>query len=313
VTHPGGRLDVVVAGLHPEVSRTRAAIWIKEGRVQVEGRVELRPSAAIAPGASVVLDVPSPIPAMAIAQDLPLRIVDQDDDLAVIDKDPGMVVHPAPGHPDGTLVNALLFHLRGLSGIGGEERPGIVHRLDRGTSGLLVVAKHDVAHRTLAAQFARHTAERRYLALVYGIPEEQGTIRSLLARHHRDRLKYASTDREELGKVAITHFRRIAVAGRLSLVGCRLETGRTHQVRVHMFESGFPLVGDGLYKRKVDALPVKVRSLVESLGDRPLLHAASLSLDHPRTGERKRWVAPVHADMAAVLRALEIPDNLWEP
>ncbi len=298
------RLDVRVAELVPALSRSRAARLVKDGRVTVDGVVEARPSAKVPEGAEVVVDVPPPAPVDVEAQDLPLAVVYEDADLVVIDKAAGMVVHPAPGHQDGTLVNALLHHVDDLSGIGGEERPGIVHRLDRGTSGLLVVAKHDLAHRALAEQFAAHTAGRVYLALVHGAPKsDAGRVESLLARHPRDRLRMASGAQ---GRRAVTHWRVLARAGTVSLIECRLETGRTHQVRVHLSEQGWPILGDRLYARKGHRPPATLRGLVDPEGERPLLHAFQLHLAHPRTGEALAFEAPPPADFQAVLDALGI-------
>ena len=196
-----GRLDVVVAELVGVVSRSQAARLIRDGHVEVSGEVQSRPSAKVHAGSVVRVRVPPPLPTDVAPQALPLSIVYQDSAVAVIDKAAGMVVHPGPGHPDGTLVNALLHHLTDLSGIGGEERPGIVHRLDRGTSGLLVVAKHDTAHRHLAAQFANHEAGRIYLALCHGAPrQDEGRIESTLARHPKDRVRMASTDGPGAGR-----------------------------------------------------------------------------------------------------------------
>ena len=308
-----GRLDAVVAASIPELSRSRAASLVKAGAVQVDGQVITRTSHSVSVGAQLRVDVPAPVPMGARPQDLPLAIVHEDDDLVVIDKAAGMVVHPGPGHPDGTLVNALLHHVRGLSGIGGVQRPGIVHRLDRGTSGLLVVAKHDQAHQHLAAQFAAHTAERLYLAVVHGaLRASAGTVRSHLARHSGDRKRWASTDHAEHGKEAITHWVRRGVRGQISLVQCRLETGRTHQVRVHLTELGYPLLGDPTYRIGGRRPPATIREKVKALGARPLLHAWSLSLDHPRTGERCTWTARLPEDMRDIVEVLELVDALPE-
>lgn len=302
-----GRVDAVLAGVVEGLSRSRLAQLVKEGRVHIDGQLARKPSDKVSAGQTLTVKVPPPAPTEAVPQDLPLRIVHQDADLAIIDKAPGRVVHPGPGHPDGTLVNALLHHLDDLSGIGGEIRPGIVHRLDRGTSGLLVVAKHDRAHRHLAEQFAAHTAERLYLAVVHGaVPSGAGTVRSRLARHPRDRLRWASTDDPEAGRHAVTHWERLAAAGTVSLVQCRLETGRTHQVRVHLCEQGHPLIGDPLYTRRRSRVPASIRDLVGELVARPLLHAWSLSLDHPSDGRRRTWLAPVPPDMAAILGRLDL-------
>ncbi len=296
------RLDRAIVVLFPDVSRSRAAALIREGAVRVNGKVVEKPAESVVPGQDVEVTMPDAAPDTAIAQELPLRIVYEDSDLLVIDKDAGMVVHPAPGHADGTLVNALLHHVDDLSGIGGVLRPGIVHRLDRGTSGLLVVAKHDKAHRWLAEQFAEHTAGRRYLALCLGSPKEnQGTVRSLLARHPTDRLRFASGER---GKTAVTHWTCVSRAGTVSLIECRLETGRTHQVRVHLSEQGWPIIGDPLYGRRSTKLPATLRGLVDP--ERPLLHAWQLRLVHP-DGSERLFTAPLPADFVAALAALEVP------
>lgn len=299
-----GRLDAVVAASVPDLSRSRAAALVKQGAVAVDGLVVSRVSTAVVVGSLLVVDVPDAVADKAVAQDLPLDIVYQDDDMAIINKAAGMVVHPAAGHPDGTLVNALLHHLDGLSGIGGVARPGIVHRLDRGTSGLLVVAKHDVAHHGLAAQFADHSANRRYWALCQGVPKvASGTVRTHVARHPRDRVRWASTDGQS-GKLAVTHWERLDVAGEICLIGCRLETGRTHQVRIHMTESGWPLLGDPVYKRKGRRLPASIRELVAP--NRPLLHAWRLALTHPISGEPLVFTAEPPPDYQATLDALGI-------
>ncbi len=299
-----GRVDAVVAALFPELSRSRAAALVREGAVTVDGLVAPRPSLSVQAGAVVSVDVPPLRPAEAEPQDLPLRIAFEDRDLVVVDKEAGVVVHPSPGHPDHTLVNALLHHVGELSGIGGVERPGIVHRLDRGTSGLMVVAKHDVAHRALAAQFAEHSARRRYLALCCGAPrQERGRIASRLARHPRDRVRFASTDGQ--GKEAVTWWYRLVLGQGASLVGCVLETGRTHQIRVHLSESGWPIAGDGLYGRRKLLPPALARLLPAEL-DRPMLHAWQLGLTHPRTGERLLFTAPPPPDFLAAIAAVGV-------
>lgn len=302
-----GRADTVLAELLPDLSRSRLAALIKGGWVAVDGQPVRRPASKVHAGSVLTVAVPPPVPTEAQPQDLPLRIVHEDDDLAVIDKAPGMVVHPGPGHPDGTLVNALLHHLDGLSGIGGVVRPGIVHRLDRGTSGLLVVAKHDRAHQHLAAQFAAHTAGRHYLALCLDGPARaSGTVRSQLARHPRDRVRWASTDDPAHGKRAVTHW-QVLDRGALTLVECRLETGRTHQVRVHLTEQGWPLAGDPLYKRRGLPVPATLRPHVPD--NRPMLHAWVLQLEHPSTGEPCKFTAAPPADFTALATAagLTIP------
>ncbi|MBW1881301.1 MAG: RluA family pseudouridine synthase, partial [Deltaproteobacteria bacterium] len=278
-----GRLDTVLAATFADLSRARAASLVKGGCVAVGERTTTRPATRVAAGEVLTVELPDPVPATSTPQALPLDIVYQDGALVVVDKRAGMVVHPSAGHPDGTLVNALLHHVKDLSGIGGVERPGIVHRLDRGTSGLLVVAKTDAAHASLAAQFAAKTTGRRYLALCLGNPaEDAGTLRSFLGRHPRDRLRWASTD-GTWGKAAITHWQVLARAGTVCLLACRLETGRTHQVRVHLTEAGWPLLGDPVYKRRGRRAPATLREFLAAHPERPLLHAWRLAFDHPDT------------------------------
>lgn len=306
------RLDTAVASGIEDLSRAQAARLIRDGHVRIDDHAEQRPAARVSAGTRVTVDVPAPVPAEAQAQALPLTVVYEDPHLAVVDKPAGMVVHPAPGHADGTLVNALLHHLDGLSSIGGSQRPGLVHRLDRGTSGLLVVAKDDRSHRALSDQFAAHTAGRIYLAWVHDPPKaESGTVTSQLARHPRDRLRYASTDGAQ-GKRAVTHWERLAKRGTVGLMRCRLETGRTHQVRVHLSELGCPLLGDDLYARRTASpVPASVRALVAPAGERPLLHAWQLRFTHPVTGEALRFVAEPPTDFRAVADALDV--GLPEP
>ncbi len=301
-----GRLDAVLTAAIPEdLSRARVTALIKSGVATVDGTVVKRPSVKVRAGQILAITIPAPAQDHAQPQDIPLDIVYQDADVVVVNKPAGMVVHPAPGHPDGTLVNALLHHITDLSGVGGVQRPGIVHRLDKGTSGLLVVAKNDQAHRALQAQFADRTAGRTYLALVRGAPVlPSGTIQSIIARHPTQRHKYASTTRD--GKPAITHWKVVARAGRLTLVKCKLETGRTHQIRVHLTEKGWPLVGDPLYRRRGAGLPATARELVDPAANRPFLHAWKLQFVHPSTEQPMSFAAPLPSDFTALLDALEI-------
>ncbi len=235
-----------------------------------------------------------------------LVVVHEDDALVVVDKPAGLVVHPGAGHPDGTLVNGLIHRYDTLSPQGLPDRPGIVHRIDAGTSGLLVCARTQAAHDALAAQFAAHTTQRRYLALVWGRRiDDEGTIRTTYGRHGRDRRKFSGRVRD--GKRAVTHWRVISRYPRCTWIECRLETGRTHQIRVHLAEAGHPLVGDPLYGegRKVDR-PQALRQLGPELGlKRQALHAASLGFVHPTTGATVRFEAPVPDDISALLAALE--------
>ncbi|MEZ4240298.1 MAG: RluA family pseudouridine synthase [Myxococcota bacterium] len=309
VVAKGQRLDVAVAEGVPALSRAQAARLIGEGRVWVAGQAVVRPAAKVTAGDAVEVEVPPPAPVDVVPQALPLPVVYQDDAIAVVDKPAGMVVHPAPGHADGTLVNALLHHLDGLSSVGGVQRPGLVHRLDRGTSGLVVVARTDAAHRALSAQFADHSAGRTYLAWVHDPPAaDAGTCDSVLARHPRDRLRYASTDDPARGKRAVTHWVVLARQGRVGLVQARLETGRTHQVRVHLRELGCPLLGDGLYAWKGSSpLPATLRGRTDPSGQRPMLHAWQLALTHPSTGAPMRFVAAPPPDFAAIAEALALP------
>jgi 23S rRNA pseudouridine1911/1915/1917 synthase len=292
-----GRLDRVIAAvLEGDASRARIIAWIRAGAVRVEGAVVVRPSTKIRVGMSIRVEIPEPVAWTVGPEDIDLEVVYQDEDVAVVNKPAGMVVHPGPGHPCGTLVNALLHHLDGLSGVGGVLRPGIVHRLDKGTSGLLVVAKHDAAHQALAGQFADRTAGRNYLALCHGVPSQRrGTMRSKLRRHPTDRIRFASG---EEGREAITDWMVVGKASGLSLVECKLRTGRTHQIRVHMLELGHPLVGDPTYRRRKQAVPAEVGPIPP---DRPMLHAWVLRFDHPTSGDPMRFSASLPEDMAGTL------------
>jgi 23S rRNA pseudouridine1911/1915/1917 synthase len=312
------RLDRALAAAWSDLSRSRLQGLIREGRVAVNGAQVLDPSLKIAPGAAVVLDLPAPVAAAPAGEAIALEIVYEDDDVIVIDKPPGLVVHPAAGHATGTLVNALIAHCGdSLSGIGGVKRPGIVHRLDKDTSGLLVIAKNDRAHQSLADQFADHgrtgPLERAYLALVWGLPNRhRGTVEAALGRSAQNREKMAVVP-EERGRYAITHFEveeplpSHALEPLASLVRCELETGRTHQIRVHMTHIGHPLLGDALYgsgfKTKANRLPDAAQAALLAL-DRQALHAAVLGFEHPRSGETLRFESPLPDDMAALLAAL---------
>jgi 23S rRNA pseudouridine1911/1915/1917 synthase len=318
---PGERLDKALAAAVPEalaLSRTRLQELIHDGAVaDADGTRLTDPRQRLAPGTELVISLPEPTPISAIAEQIPLVIVHEDAHLLVLDKPVGLVVHPAPGQPDGTLVNALLHHCGGtLSGIGGRLRPGIVHRIDKDTSGLLVVAKSDRAHQGLAAQFKAHDLERRYLAVVRGAPdradprlahlagigwEPDGALRieGNIGRHPGDRKRMTVLIGD--GKRAVTRVRVLERFGtEASLVECRLETGRTHQIRVHMTFAGHPLAGDAVYGRRRDPSP---------LGSFPrqALHAASLGFVHPVTGEPLRFEAPLPQDMEDLLAALRAP------
>lgn len=299
----GMRLDKALAELLPELSRERLKALIVEGQVTSASR-SLNPSMKVATGQVFTVTLPPPAEAEAVAQDIPLAIVHEDADLIVIDKPAGLVVHPAAGNLDGTLVNALLHHCQGqLSGIGGVARPGIVHRIDKDTSGLLVVAKSDRAHEGLAQQFAAHSIDRLYAAIVYGVPHPAaGTVDGWIGRSDADRKKMA-VHREGRGKQAVTHYRTLQKLRGAALVECRLETGRTHQVRVHMTHLGHPLIGDPVYGRERKGF----KSILETLGfRRQALHAKRLGFIHPVTGESLCFDSQIPADMQELLSELHV-------
>jgi 23S rRNA pseudouridine1911/1915/1917 synthase len=315
----GRRLDAWLAGAVPDLSRSRAKALIAGGSVAIGGATIEEPKRPVKPGERVTIDLPPPVPAEPEGELIPLSVVYEDDALIVIDKPAGLVVHPAAGNHTGTLVNALIAHCgASLSGIGGVMRPGIVHRLDKDTSGLLVVAKTDRAHRGLAAQFADHgrtgPLERGYLALAWGTPDRtQGTIALPLGRSLRNREKI-EVKRREGGREAITHYQVAETYGPAglppvaTLVECRLETGRTHQIRVHLAAIGHPVIGDSTYgagfATKVALLPESARQLAADF-PRQALHAYLLGFEHPVSGEEMHFESPIPADMAALAEALE--------
>ncbi len=296
----GQRLDKALAEASG-LSRERVKALIAEGRVLLDGAPVAQPAAKSTAGAAFRIHVPPAIPAKAAPQQIPLVIVHEDEHLIVIDKPAGLVVHPAAGNPDGTLVNALLHHCAGrLSGIGGVARPGIVHRIDKDTSGLLVVAKTDPAHEGLARQFADHSIERAYLALVNGQPlPPAGTIANRIGRSAVNRKKMAILkERDSRGKRAVTHYRTLERLGPAALVECRLETGRTHQVRVHLASIGHALLGDPIYG-KADS---KLKPLLSQLSfRRQALHAAILGFVHPISGKTVRFSSELPADMQELM------------
>jgi 23S rRNA pseudouridine1911/1915/1917 synthase len=299
----GWRLDRALAAAVPTLSRERLKALISSGRVTGPAGLVRDPAAKAIAGAYQV-SVPEPAPAHNEAQDIALDIVFEDDHLLVVDKPAGMVVHPAAGNLDGTLVNALLHHCAGrLSGIGGVARPGIVHRIDKGTSGLLVVAKTDRAHEGLARQFAAHSIDRRYLAVVAGLPSPLGgKVDAPLARSSANRQKMAIVEGSR-GKRAVTHYKVLRPLREASLVECRLETGRTHQVRVHMTSLGHPLLGDPAYGRTKSVH----RELLKRLHfERQALHAAELGFNHPVTDEALSFKSAVPSDMQELLSALAL-------
>src|ERR1700738_3988416 len=311
------RLDRVLAVLRPELSRSRLKALILAGSVTARGAPLRDPAYHVAKGDTITIDVPEAAPPAPGAEDIPLDIAYEDDDIIVIDKPKGLVVHPAAGHETGTLVNALIAHCGAtLSGIGGVKRPGIVHRLDKDTSGLMVVAKNDRAHASLTAQFANHgrtgQMERGYLAFVWGVPNRQrGTVDAPIDRHPHAREKMAV---REGGREAVTHWEiKQTFKGRdgkpvASLLACRLETGRTHQIRVHLAHIGHPLMGDLVYgphfKTKASHLGPRSQAALVALG-RQALHAYLLGLEHPKTGELLHWEAPLPEDLLLLRGALQ--------
>lgn len=310
------RLDRVLAQRTPELSRSRLKALILAGSVTV-GDAEIRdPAYHVIRGDTIIIDVPEAVAAEPQGEDIALDIVFEDDDIIVIDKPKGLVVHPAAGHATGTLVNALIAHCgSSLSGIGGVKRPGIVHRLDKDTTGLMVVAKNDQAHQSLTAQFADHgrtgPMERGYMAFAWGVPNRpHGTIDAPIDRHPHAREKMAV---RQGGREAVTHYEVLeSFVGRdgkpvASLLACQLETGRTHQIRVHLAHIGHPLMGDSVYgahfKTKAGHLSAEGKDTLTALG-RQALHAYLLALEHPRTGELLRWERALPEDLLLLQQAL---------
>jgi 23S rRNA pseudouridine1911/1915/1917 synthase len=310
------RLDRVLAARRPELSRSRLKALILAGSVTVKGAPVRDPAYHVTGGDTITIDVPEAVPAEPAGEDIALDIVYEDDDIIVIDKPRGLVVHPAAGHETGTLVNALIAHCgTSLSGIGGVRRPGIVHRLDKDTTGLMVVAKNDGAHQSLTEQFADHgrTGEMRrgYMAFVWGVPNRQrGTVEAPIDRHPFAREKMAV---RPSGRQAVTHWElRESFTGNdgkpvAALLACQLETGRTHQIRVHLAHVGHPLMGDAVYgphfKTKAGHLGPGSRAALTALG-RQALHAYLLVLEHPVSGEILHWESPLPADLALLQESL---------
>jgi 23S rRNA pseudouridine1911/1915/1917 synthase len=301
----GWRLDRALAAALPTISRERLKALISSGEVRDSHGKQVRdPASKAQASACYEISIPVPAPAHNEAQDIALNVVFEDDHLLVVDKAAGMVVHPAAGNLDGTMVNALLHHCAGrLSGIGGVARPGIVHRIDKDTSGLLVVARTDVAHEGLAKQFAKHSIDRRYLAIVAGLPNPpSGTVDAPLARSSANRQKMAIVS-EGRGKRAVTHYRLLTPLREAAMVECRLETGRTHQVRVHMTSIGHPLLGDPAYGRTKTVH----RELLNQLDfKRQALHAAGLGFVHPVTRQSLSFESALPSDMQELFRALTV-------
>lgn len=290
----GGRADAVLAAALPDFSRSAVQRLLEADAVTRPDGSPVRKSMRLQPGERLLVLLPDPVPVEIVPQAIDLDVVYEDADVIVVNKPKGMVVHPAPGHPDGTLVNALLAHCgSSLSGIGGALRPGIVHRIDKDTSGLLIAAKNDAAHQALAAQLQDHTLARRYLCVVCGnIREDSGTIDAPVGRDPRDRQRMAVTERNS--RPAVTHYRVLERFGCYTLVECRLETGRTHQIRVHLAYRSHPILGDMVYGRKKPELGQSSQCL----------HAAGLQFLHPRTGEAVTLSCPLPDYFEDVLKKL---------
>ena len=303
-TYPCGsepmRLDLFISSQLEGETRAAVQRLIEAGNILVDGH-PARASQKLKGGEQVTVEIPAPAEAAPKAESIPLEVLYEDHDLIVINKPAGMVVHPGPGNSSGTLVNALLAHCTDLSGIGGELRPGIVHRLDKGTSGVLVAAKNDRAHQGLSAQFHVHSVKRIYQALVFGNPpEDSGKIEGTIGRHPTERLRQSLKARH--GKHSVTRWRVKERYGRITLMELRLETGRTHQIRVHLTESGFPLLGDPLYPdggRVNNLADPRLKKMITSLG-RQALHARTLGFIHPVTGEYLEFSSPLPPDLQAL-------------
>ena len=293
------RLDKRLLEMYPDFSRSRIEGLVKSGHVTVNGATASKAGMKVANDDEIEVEIPPPVPAVPEPEDIPLDIVFEDDDLVVVNKAPGIVVHPAPGHFTGTHVNALLHHCPDLAGIGGVARPGIVHRLDQDTSGLIVVAKTQKSMEALAKAFASHKCvEKTYVAVVHGRPRlDSGRIENLIGRHPVDRKRMAIVERN--GKLAITNWQVASSRNALSTVICRIETGRTHQIRVHMASLGCPVIGDRVYGKSA------LDKRLDPVPQRQMLHAWKLALWHPTKGVKMEFTAPIPPDMAVYA---ELPD-----
>jgi 23S rRNA pseudouridine1911/1915/1917 synthase len=299
----GARLDSALAARLPEHSRSFIARLIDEGRVTLDGAPASKSSLRVAEGQTAHIDIPPPAPSTAVSQDLPLTILFEDADLVVIDKPAGLVVHPAAGHADGTLVNALLFHVRDLSGIGGQLRPGIVHRLDKDTSGVMVIAKNDAAHRKLSAAWASESVRKEYVAIVYGTPQQsRGTIDAPIGRDPRNRKRMAIVAD---GRRAVTDYEVVDTLRHACVIRCVLHTGRTHQIRVHLKSLGHPIIGDAVYSGpQWRGIPDRKLQKAIATFNRQALHSALLSFPHPKTDEVVSFSAAVPEDMTTLIALL---------
>ena len=298
--HEGLRLDHFLAAVIPDFSRSQLQRLIREGRVRAEG-LQIKPGAVVHEGLQVEVEVPPPVPSSVEAEDIPLPVLHDDEDLVVIDKPAGMVVHPGAGHRQGTVVTALLHHVEDLSGIGGEDRPGIVHRLDRGTSGLMVVAKNDAAHRELSRQFQEREVQKTYLALVWGLVQAGRRIDLPIGRDPRDRQKMST--RAKHGRDAVTRIVSAEPFRGVTLVEIAIDKGRTHQIRVHLNAINHPVAGDVTYGGVRRHVPADVRAV--SRLERPFLHAHKLTFKHPSDGREMSFESPLPEDLQGVLDRLK--------
>ncbi len=301
----GLRLDKFLAGEVPGQSRSQVQRLIDDGRVTLPRVKQVKANTPVRAGDAVTVDIPAAEPTALLPEDLPLQILHDDPDIIVIDKPAGMVVHPGAGHGQGTLVNALLHHVKDLSGIGGVLRPGIVHRLDKGTSGVMVIAKHDTAHQELARQFHDREVEKEYVALVWGTVQQRKRIDLPIGRDRVHRQKISTRARR--ARTAVTRVTWARHMPGVSLLRVAIATGRTHQIRVHLSAIGHPIVGDGLYGGIRTRVPQRLRPLLRL--ERPFLHAERLALTHPRTGERMTFTAPLPEDLAHVLVEI-VPEEM---
>jgi 23S rRNA pseudouridine1911/1915/1917 synthase len=308
----GERLDRYLAGEIPNFSRSQIQRLIDDGQVLCSRVKRTKANVQLREGDEITVTLPAPTAAAPLAQDIPLDLLFDDPDIVVVNKPAGMVVHPAAGNPDGTMVNALLHHVKDLSGIGGEVRPGIVHRLDKGTSGAMIVAKNDMAHQELSRQFHDREVEKEYVALVWGLVQQRKRIDAAIGRDPKHRQKMST--RASRAREAVTRVTWARDLRGLTLCRIAIYTGRTHQIRVHMSAIGHPIVGDALYGGVHRRVPHQFRA-IQSL-TRPFLHAERLTFTHPRTGERMTFIAPLPADLEAIALAVappELGDKIFAP
>jgi len=303
--HAGERLDRFLTAQVPDYSRSQVQRLIESGHVTHSRYQKVKPNSDIREGDVIGVELPEAQPSNALPEDLPLEILFNDADVVVVNKPAGMVVHPAAGNPTGTLVNALLHHIKDLSGIGGEVRPGIVHRLDKGTSGVMVIAKNDDAHKELARQFHDREVEKEYVALAWGLVQQRKRINAAIGRDPKNRVKMST--RAGRARHAVTRVTWSRDLKGVTLVRVAIATGRTHQIRVHLSAIGHPIVGDALYGGVHRRVPHPLRAVTKLT--RPFLHAERLAFTHPRTKEKLEFTAPLPADLEAVIVELVPPDK----